>query len=82
MGGRGRVPFCLELDKIVIRVHRFTIAARVAELQHEQTAKARNRLATLSRCHEALTLVTFAKLQAQNCTSYIRLFQPWEEVDW
>ena len=70
--GGGRGPFRLEMDKIVIRVHRFTIAARVAELQREQTAKARYRLAMFSRCHEALTLVTFAELQAQNCTSYYR----------
>ena len=48
MGGRGRGPFCLKTDKIVIRVHSFTIAAWEAELPCEQTAMARNRLAIIN----------------------------------
>ena len=50
----------------------------VVGLQREQMAKARNRLATnifkmFSRCHEALTLVSVAELQAHNCTSQISI---------
>ena len=75
MGGRGWGPFRLETDKIVRRVHRFKIAARVAELQASAWTNGKGQKRTchnlFSRCHEALTFVTFAELQAQNCTSHI-----------
>ena len=46
------------------------------ELQREQTAKARNKQTShslFSMCDEALTSITFAELQAQNCTSHLFL---------
>ena len=77
MGGRGWGPFCLETDKIIIRVHRFAIAARVAELQCAAWTNGKGQKQTchnlFSRCHghEALTSVAPAELQAQNCTSHM-----------